>query len=598
MTRALTALAVAALLLAGCGSTNDDPSSPGTSGVGTAVGSEINDDAKQGGDVTYLAAADIDFMDPGQSYYTFGLMVHNATNRSLLNYKPGDDQTAVPDLAESLPEVSPDGKTITVKLRSGVRYAPPVNREVTSADVKYAIERTFTTSVPSGYAQVYFNDIVGAPEEPVKYKDREPFEGLQTPDDHTLVIKLDKPTAPQVVGALVMPITVPVPEEYAKKFDEQVPTEYDSHVAFTGPYMVRNDPKTGETVGRDPGKRIEIVRNPNWDAKTDFRPAYLDSITIEEGNTDETVVARRVLAGQSLMGTDSSGPPAAILREVLTRKQDQYGRVPSGGLHWDSFNTTAAPLDNLNVRKAIIANADRDAIRAVIGGAATGPIAQGYLPPGIPGYEESGGVEGFTDLDWMSADKGDPAIARKYMDLAEDDGVPISDGKYTGDESIEMVTNNTPDGLKSAEVAAQGMRELGFEVNIRQVPTDTLYTKFCGVPRNLPDMCISVGWLKDFADPQTMLVPPFSGDSIQPSGNVNWSLLDDDEIDAAMVEAAKLPIGEERNKAFADVNRMIVEQAPALPTTWDDNFQLQSANVAGVMNAASTSWDLSFSSLK
>ena len=42
-------------------------------------------------------------------------------------------------------------------------------------------------------------------------------------------------------------------------------------------------------MGRDPGKSIEIVRNPNWDESTDFRPAYLDEIRIEEGNDDLTV---------------------------------------------------------------------------------------------------------------------------------------------------------------------------------------------------------------------------------------------------------------------------------------------------------------------
>ena len=34
---------------------------------------------------------------------------------------------------------------------------------MTSADVKYAIERGFATSVANGYAGAYFGDIVGAP---------------------------------------------------------------------------------------------------------------------------------------------------------------------------------------------------------------------------------------------------------------------------------------------------------------------------------------------------------------------------------------------------------------------------------------------------
>ena len=51
-----------------------------------------------------------------------------------------------------------------------------------------------------------------------------------------------------------MPITVPVPEEYAKKFDAKNPSTYDQYVAFTGPYMVKND-SPGKLTGREPGKQ-------------------------------------------------------------------------------------------------------------------------------------------------------------------------------------------------------------------------------------------------------------------------------------------------------------------------------------------------------
>ena len=68
-----------------------------------------------------------------------------------------------------------------------MKFSPPVDREVTSKDVKYAFERAFTANVPSGYATSYFGDIVGAPTTPGKFKD---IPGIQTPDDRTLVIKL------------------------------------------------------------------------------------------------------------------------------------------------------------------------------------------------------------------------------------------------------------------------------------------------------------------------------------------------------------------------------------------------------------------------
>jgi peptide/nickel transport system substrate-binding protein len=116
-----------------------------------------------------LAAGDVDYMDPGKTYYTYAIGIINAVHRGLYAYPP-DKNEPVPDLAEALPEISEDSKTVTVKLKRGVKYTPPVIRDVTSRDVKYAIERAFTANVANGCADVYFSDLVGAPETGGKYK--------------------------------------------------------------------------------------------------------------------------------------------------------------------------------------------------------------------------------------------------------------------------------------------------------------------------------------------------------------------------------------------------------------------------------------------
>jgi peptide/nickel transport system substrate-binding protein len=227
--------------------------------------------------------------------------------RTLYGFKPDNSTTPIPDLATGEPQISSDNKTITVKIRKGVKYAPPVNREVTSKDIKYAFERAFSKNVPNGYAGTYFSSLEGAPKT-ANTGDIKPISGIQTPDDYTIVFKLKEPEAPLVSQALVLPITTPVPEEYAKKFDAKTPTTYDKNVAFTGPYMIKNNSQ-GALVGWQQGKRMEIVRNPNWNAKTDFRPAYLDRIVIEMGNDDLTVATRRTLNGTHIMCCDAGLPP-------------------------------------------------------------------------------------------------------------------------------------------------------------------------------------------------------------------------------------------------------------------------------------------------
>jgi peptide/nickel transport system substrate-binding protein len=575
------------LAAAGCGGASDEGSQ------GSSDGAPV--EGKKGGEVTFLAAADVDYLDPGQSYYTFGYAVLYATQRTLYSFKPDDAETPVPDLAESEPEISADSRKITVKIRPGVRFSPPVNREVTAKDVKYAFERAFTQNVPSGYATSYFGDIKGTPETPGDFKD---VSGIKTPDDRTIVFELEKPTAVTVAAALVMPISAPVPEEYAKKFDRKNPSTYDQYTVFTGPYMVRND-ESGKVVGRDPGKSIEIVRNPSWDPKTDYRPAYLDAIRIEEGNDDLTIASRRTLQGERLMCCDSGQPPIPILRRALTQNKDQLGRVASGGTRWIALNTTEKPFDNVNVRKAVVAAFDREALLLTRGGREVGPIAQHYIPPGVPGFDESGRERGFDEFDFMRNPKGDMNVAREYMLKAKAEGVPVTDdGRYAGNEKLLTIATNADPGLQTATVAQGQLEELGFKLNFRQVPQDTLYTRFCNVPSTDWVICPNVGWFRDFTDPQSVLEPTFKGAAIKPQGNVNYSELDVPAIDAAMTKASTIPAGPERNQAWAEINRMIVAEAPGIPYSWDDSFSLASKDVQAVMNGYTTVWDFAFSSLK
>src|SRR2546428_162694 len=98
MRRALLSCGVlVALVAAGCG---NDSSSGGSSGsaIGSGTHLQVPKDAKQGGSVTFLAAGDIDYLDPVQDYYTFGFMVQYSVNRPLYSYKPADPNKPIPDL--------------------------------------------------------------------------------------------------------------------------------------------------------------------------------------------------------------------------------------------------------------------------------------------------------------------------------------------------------------------------------------------------------------------------------------------------------------------------------------------------------------------
>ena len=596
---ALTGAVAATVAVAACGGKDHKGGGGASSSAKTSSATAIKP-GKPGGKLTVLSSGDIDYLDPGQTYYTFGYMVQYAVNRTLYSHEPDDPERPAPDLATGPPEISSDDKTITVHIKTGVNYAPPVNREVKAQDIKYAFERAFSKQVPNGYAGAYFDSIAGTTAK-VNTGDVKPISGIETPDDSTIVFRLKTPSAPLVSRALVMPITVPVPKEYAANHDKTTPSTYDQYVAFTGPYIVKNDPKTGKVTGRVAGKSIDIVRNPNWDRSTDYRPAYLDEVYIQEGNNDIASGARRALRGSAMVCCDSGQPPAQVLKQALQHNRNQVLFVPAGGTHYISFNTTVTPLDNVNIRKAIIAASDRNALRLSTGGKTAGDIANGWIPPGIPGFDEAGGLKQNTHLDYLKNPNGDPAVAKAYMLAAkrEDPSLPIdANGKWTGTEKLLTVATNADPGKKTAEVFRGQMNDMGFTLNFRIVPKDTMGTKFCSVPKANVALCPNVGWFKDFSDPQSMLDPTFNGDNILQEGNSNWPELNVAAINAAMKAAAAVPAGPERNKAWAEINHMIAEQAPAIPFLWDKVALVQSKDVVGVANGYYTTHDLTFTSLK
>jgi peptide/nickel transport system substrate-binding protein len=121
--------------------------------------------------------------------------------------------------------------------------------------------------------------------------------------------------------------------------------------------------------------------------------AYLDEIEIREGNDDATVMSRRILEGENMINGDQP-PPPAILRSALAERKDQIQLVPSGGARWIAMNTTIPPFDDIDVRRAVIAGFNREAMRLTYGGKPSGDILTHFLPPGIGGFNEAGGLNG------------------------------------------------------------------------------------------------------------------------------------------------------------------------------------------------------------
>jgi peptide/nickel transport system substrate-binding protein len=600
-TVAAVALAAAlALALAACGSSSTSSSTSSTSTTASASSAlstsgykspltEPLTGGKRGGTLQVLQEIDFEHLDPGIAYFSVDYAVVFATQRPLYSQKPNSTEET-PDMAEGAPEVSNGGKTVTVHLKTGIRFSPPVNREVTSEDVAYAIERGANPDVANPYIGSYFKAIEGEPT-----ATGGPMKGIETPNKHEIVFHLTEPKGQLVADALLLPLTAAVPKEYAEKFDKNKPSNYADFEVATGPYMLKND-AAGKVlgIGYIPGKSATLVRNPNWNPKTDYRPAYLNEIAIKIGGT-AAVLGRETLEGSNVVQNESAVAQSDV-RLAAEKFKSQLQISPGAGAHYIGVNNKVGPFKNVDLRKAFWAALDRTAMDKARGGELVTNVATHFIYPTINGFEQAGGLKGPTgpQFDFNEHPEGDIAIAEKYMKLA---GYPS--GKYTGTETVTIVGSTGDPAEEDAEIVEQTLKNLGFTVKFSLEEASTMYAKYCNVPKEEITVCPSVGWIADFADPQTVLNITFNGTTIVPTGNVNWGQTNVPKINAAMAVAENVVGNEARAKAWAKIDEELVEDAADIPFDWDKQAGIEGSDVDGVGDIWDVGeWDYNYTSLK
>ena len=511
----------------------------------------------KGGSLTFLSSSDVGTLDPGRACAEFDYAVVAAASRSVFYYKPGGSGLT-PDLASKPAVVSNGGKTVTIHLRPNILFAPPVNRAVTSADVRYGIERLFTKQVASCYASIYFGDLVGAPATYGSYK---AISGISTPNKSTIVFRLKHSTAGGFVPALAMPGAIAVPKEYAQKYDRQNPSTYANHVVATGPYM---------TQSYKPGVSIVLVRNPNWKASTDFRPASLDKITISEGNSDLSIAAQRALSGTSMICCEQNLPGPVI--KVASQKPNQLHATPAGGVYFMTLNYKFKPLDNVNVRKAISASLDRQSFLLTLGGSFAAEPGMGWLPPGVPGYTPSEGA----NFDFMPRTTGNSAVAKKYMLLAKEQGVPVSaDGKYTGQsKKIVIMGINTEPASKSPLLIQSALQKLGIPSTVKLVSFEAYNSKFCYFTNLEAGICAWNSCFKDFPD-GSGIVSIFA-----PSLQLKGTAIPSPAVEASVQRAIRTAAGPKRAAAWRQGSDLVTSISKSIPFAWAKTVVAVSPNVA------------------
>ena len=244
----------------------------------------------------------------------------------------------VPDLATNLGTVSKNGLTYTFHLKNGIKFGPPLNREITSKDILYAMERIGTPALVAQYG-FYYNVIKGMTAfESGKSK---VISGIQTPDPKTIIFHLTVPTG-DFRYRLGMPAAGPIPQEVAGCFN--APNLYGRYFISSGPYMFAGSDKldatscatitaSGGISGFDGTTKMDLVRNPDYNPSTDSpkaRENLPDEFTFTVNSNPDDIFAR-IGRGDVDDDVSSGGPPRPCCASTTARSSCTSTRATAPG---------------------------------------------------------------------------------------------------------------------------------------------------------------------------------------------------------------------------------------------------------------------------
>jgi oligopeptide transport system substrate-binding protein len=423
------------------------------------------------------------------------------------------DLQVVPDLAEDW-DISPDGTVYTFHLRDDAVFHN--GTRVTAQDFKYSFERAADPANASPTATLYLSAIVGL-EERFQNEANE-VQGVQVIDEQTLQITIEQPR-----DWFLAELTYPVAFVVDQRQIDSNPRGWTRSPNGTGPFRL---------VEFNPGEQITLVRNDSYHlgrAKLErviFDLAFGSLLTAYENNEFHIggvppIELSAVQAGSSPLSAD-------------------YRPQPRMSVGYLAFNLEAPPFDDLNVRKALAMTVDRERINEVLF-YDTQRVADGILPPEVPGYDESVSSYGY-----------DPVEARRLLDASN----------YAGNMpriilSFSGAGGDAPTTLQA--IQENWRTELGIEVELQA----TEYSAFLRELRRGTFQLFSAGWAADYPDPEDFIDKLFADDSPQ-----NEQSYSNDEVQA-LIEAARAETDTERRfQLLRDAEQLILDDAAVIPTFW------------------------------
>jgi dipeptide transport system substrate-binding protein len=458
----------------------------------------------------------------------------------LVEFAPGST-TAGPALAQSY-EVSPDGLTITFKLRKGVKFHSGVNgftptRDLNADDVIWSFGRMWKADHPyakvSGGAYDYFNDM-SMPDLLASIE--------KGGDDLTVVMKLNKPNAP-IIANLAMDFATIHSAEYADYLMKKgTPEQFDQVPVGTGPFSFVTYQKDAV---------IRYKANPDYFAGKPKIDDLIYAIT-----PDATARYAKLKANEcQVMIAPNPADLEAMGKEADINLMSQAGL----NIGYMAMNAQKPPFDKVEVRKAIAMAIDRGAIlKEVYQGA--GQQAKNPIPPTMWSYDDS-----TVDIEY------NPEKAKEMLKAA---GV---DNLQTDLWWMPVQRPYNPNAKRMAEMVQGDLAKVGITATLVSYEWGEYRKRMQAGEHQMGFL----GWTGDNGDPDNFLAVLLGCDKDgKPNGN-NIPKWCDAAFQADIVKAAEVTDQGERTKLYQDAQKIVAAQTPWLNIAHSTVFEPVRKSVSG-----------------
>ncbi len=467
-------------------------------------------------------------LDPAQATLPDEFAILRTLEEGLLTPGP-DGTTPRPGVAPGF-EISPDRLTYTFRLRPEARWSN--GDPVTAGDFIASYRRLLTPSTAAPKSDLFDpvrNARAFARGELTDFS----AVGFHAPDNHTLVITLERP-APRfphyVASGPWLPVHPATVEQHGRQW-----TEPENFVG-NGPFTL---------VEWRPDQRIVVRKNPRWHGASAVKLAEIHFMRFDSGDSEERAYrAGQIHATMSVPGTK--------LETYDSQRPAELHRAPMIETRYLAFNTRRPPLDDVRVRRALALAIDRQKIveRVKRGGQ---PAAGRILPAAL---------RDATDTRPLPGEHGhDPDAARRL--LAE---AGLSAANWPG---LELTGWSETPVLEA--VQAMWQQELGISVTIAVREARVHLDALSGGRYDIAFITA----IPDVADAANLLADFRTG---SPGNYPQWS---DAAFDQELAAARGIADGGRRARLLRGAEDRLLAAAPITPLYFNTKIWLMSPEVRG-----------------